>query len=307
MAYTLDQTKSVESELRRIAVEQIDRALREIDGECGIDETVHQVRKRCKKVRGLLRLVRGALPREVYKAENQRFRDAARRLSPFRDATAALETFEGLVERSPAEPTSLRAIGSHLEQQHDEVVQASSDVERAIELVADELRGARDRAQSWKLEAAGFAALRGGIQKTYGRGRKEMSRAVRTRHPKQFHEWRKRVKYGWYHARLLRGSWPVVLPGVIEAYDALGDVLGDHHDLTVLAEMLQRWDALSRIEPAALTEFRALAGRRQLELEARARSAGLRLFAEKPRAFVARLAVYWAAWHAEGACTNATD
>lgn len=62
MAYALAQDDdTVEAGMRRIAAEQIERAIAEID-DTGLDrhETVHQVRKRCKKVRGLVRLVRPA-------------------------------------------------------------------------------------------------------------------------------------------------------------------------------------------------------------------------------------------------------
>ena len=77
MAYRI-RTKDddVEQAVRRIACEQIDRALAEIDDD-GLDfaRKVHQVRKRCKKLRGLVRLVRPAL--DAYGRENAAFRDAA--------------------------------------------------------------------------------------------------------------------------------------------------------------------------------------------------------------------------------------
>ncbi len=85
MAYRIKKgDKSVQAGLRRIADEQIGRALGEIDDDdLDFAEKVHQVRKRCKKLRGLIRLVRPAF--DDYSAENGAFRDAAQMLSGVRD------------------------------------------------------------------------------------------------------------------------------------------------------------------------------------------------------------------------------
>ena len=51
MAYRLEADESVDSGVRRIAMEQVEKAIREIDdAELGSHETVHQVRKRCKRL-----------------------------------------------------------------------------------------------------------------------------------------------------------------------------------------------------------------------------------------------------------------
>ena len=84
MSYYFQQSDtSVERGVRRIAVEQIDKAISEIQ-EPDVTEAVHNVRKRCKKLRALIRIVRYAF--DDYKAENASFRDAARSLAVLRDA-----------------------------------------------------------------------------------------------------------------------------------------------------------------------------------------------------------------------------
>ena len=59
MPFRFKNPDELPSETQRIATEQIDRAIDELD-DSSLDyhETIHQVRKRCKKLRGLLRLVR---------------------------------------------------------------------------------------------------------------------------------------------------------------------------------------------------------------------------------------------------------
>ena len=53
--------------------------------------------KRCKRIRGLLRIVRPCIG-EIYKKENQYYRDLARKLSVSRDQHAAIETLSKLKE-----------------------------------------------------------------------------------------------------------------------------------------------------------------------------------------------------------------
>ncbi len=60
-------------------------------------------------------------------------------------------------------------------------------------------------------------------------------------HPETFHEWRKRVKDLTNQAQFLAPLWPEIFGGLRREFDALGDILGDDHDLcvvrgTVLAE-----------------------------------------------------------------------
>ncbi|MGA8262661.1 MAG: CHAD domain-containing protein, partial [Arenicellales bacterium] len=98
MAYRLKHSKAVAAEIERVVVEQIDRATAGIDN-AGVDPdtTIHQVRKRCKKIRAVLRLARGSLDKDgVYEVENAFFRDLAAELSDLRDAVVLIETHDEL-------------------------------------------------------------------------------------------------------------------------------------------------------------------------------------------------------------------
>ena len=104
------------------------------------------------------------------------------------------------------------------------------------------------------------------------------------------HDWRKRVKDLWYHLRLLREIWPAALKGAADEAHRLSDLLGDHHDLSVLIDEIR---AEAPDDPD-LGTLAALAERRQGELLDEALPSGERLYAEKPRQFSGRLAFYWA-------------
>lgn len=111
MAYRLKNKESIGAEIKRIAQEQTDKAIEQLTEEIKSDnidsssnaaavnerqEAIHDVRKRIKKIRAVVRLVRDELGKEVYKRENECFRDAGRGLSEVRDAQVLLETFNKL-------------------------------------------------------------------------------------------------------------------------------------------------------------------------------------------------------------------
>ena len=99
MGYRLRTGESAQNGIRRVISEEIERSLGEVaDADLDRAHTIHQVRKRCKKIRATLRLVRGALG-NTYSSENAWYRDAARRMSELRDAQAMMETYDALAKR----------------------------------------------------------------------------------------------------------------------------------------------------------------------------------------------------------------
>ena len=93
--------------LRRISQDQIDRALASLTGNGDRGEAVHDARKRLKKLRGLIRLVRPEF--KDYKPKNADLRDTARLLSPLRDRTSLVETYDRITaDRRPGRRTPAR-------------------------------------------------------------------------------------------------------------------------------------------------------------------------------------------------------
>ena len=90
-AFRTESAASRASRSRRRSRRSPNRALPE-------PEKIHQIRKRCKKLRAVLRLVRPGLS-EFYASENAFFRDAARVLSPLRDTQSVLDAYDGLMKR----------------------------------------------------------------------------------------------------------------------------------------------------------------------------------------------------------------
>ena len=134
--------------------------------------------------------------------------------------------------------------------------------------------------------------LEAGLGRSYRDGRAALKRVRAEDSAENVHEFRKRAKDLWYQLRLLRDAWPGLLGPTAEEAHELTELLGDHHDLAVLAEDL---DARAGLV-AGREEFQTLIARRQAQLLGAALELGERLYAEKPKPFLRRLRGYWRAW-----------
>ena len=286
---------SVEHALRRIASEQIDWAIGTIDA--GADDPVHEIRKSCKKIRGLLRLVRPALA--SYADENAAFRDIARAISTLRDATVLTDSYDAIMAAygDQVDRRALGVIRRRLTLMRKERA-AEHDATALLAQCREQLSQAGERAHTWRLDDDGFIAIAGGLKQTYRRARKAMRKAEKTPTPEHFHDWRKRCKYHWYHARLLQPIWPGPMKAHIACAHELGDVLGEHHDLTVFLDALAvqalKFDNDARIEVMA-----GLVRSRQVVLATRAFALGARLLAEPPSALASSWGVRYTAWRGQ--------
>ncbi len=292
--YRLKRKESVAAGSRRIARGRVEKALERLTESGGDDAAVHGVRKDLKKLRAALRLVRDGLDEDFYRAQNRRYREAGRLLSDARDAQVKLDTLAALDEcyGSEVPERSAAAWRRELENEREEVVEGSDGESRARLQEAKEAlsAGAEDLAE-WPIEGHGWSLIESGLSRGYRDARKAMKRARSSRSAEDVHDWRKRTKDLWYHLRLLRGIWKPVIGELAEQAHALGDLLGDHHDLTVLAADLESRDGIEERE-----RLGELIERRQEELLKKALKLGSRLFAEKPKAFRRRFRLYWRAW-----------
>lgn len=281
MAFALKPHKKAAKEVRRAAREQVDRALAEIaDDALGEEKTVHQVRKRCKKLRGLLRLVADDLGKH-YKMENHWYRDTARLLSGLRDAHQSANTLAQLGAEQPAD------VGTGAGDRA-----GAPDARDALAQCDARLREGRERIDQWPLAGESFDALQPGFKHTYAQGRKRLRAARKSGEADALHDWRKAVKYHGHHLKLMRPSWPVPLSAHYREVSRLGDFLGEEHDLSVLALRLEAARANGEEEAEQLLERLA---RRQRKLRRRAFRLGEHVFAEKPKSYSRRLAKYWRA------------
>lgn len=299
MAYRLKARDSTVAEaVRRIAREQIDGAIEAIDkGDAAV--AIHQVRKCCKKVRALIRLVRPVFAE--YSLENADFREIARSLAGSRDAKVLLDTCDLLIEGAPKgtntdlfTPLRRRLARDQAKEAHGE--EAGATLRKARKL----LDKSRERSKGWALRGEEWGALGSGL----GMIVREARKAERAVHGEpsaaNYHELRKRIKYHWYHTRLLMPLWPEMMRPRADALGRLADQLGLHHDICVFEEWLgaavptiDQFDAVEALLP--------LAGERRRELEWEIGPLAARALAQKPRALVEHWGALWPIWRGEAA------
>ncbi len=299
MSYRIRPGSAVPKNVRRLARRELDRSLAALadPGELGLEETVHDVRKRCKKVRAVLRLARPGLGRDYARADAG-VRDAGRELSALRDAHATLATFDELVAATGAD----RADGDGLARVRRGLAaraEAADDAgaERPLALAAERLAAVRRRVPRWSPDDD-VAILLGGLEANYARARRAFRTALHDPADESLHEWRKRAKYGWNHARLLYPVAPSVLGPMAKRLKDLSDGLGDDHDLAVLRALIVA--APGDFGGAASERAVALIDGARADLQDRCQRLGARLYAEPAPAFRKRVGRYWAAWQALG-------
>jgi CHAD domain-containing protein len=293
-AYRLKRGEPVPEGIARIARGRIDHAIDALGDESDPVEGVHDARKDMKKLRALLRLVRGEIGEETFRRESDCFRDAARELSGVRDADVMLATLGDLEERYPDDLPADAAGGLRQALEAHRLRTTGGGRAQAAKTVVAVLTEARGRVADWPLERDGFEPLEAGLRRTYRRGRRGWRAAASDTTPENMHEWRKRVKDLWYHCSILERSWKPVMSALADEAHELSDRLGDDHDLTVLHawahEHAAALDGADRLHA-----FEAVVRARREELQEEAFTYGARLYADKPGAFVSRIERWWQA------------
>ena len=301
MEYRLKQGESVPEGVRRMAAEQLDRALDHLgrqDGER--DKHIHEARKATKRLRALVRLVRRDLGDEVYSLENQCYRGAGQRLSGLRDATVLVETLDRLVESLGKDVPKSRfaRVRTWLVERRDRAYSQVDSNNRAVQEVIADFAQARERLEHWNLQRRGWGGVRVGLQRMYAQGRRDFAAAYVLPSDEAFHDWRKQVKYLWYHTQILENIWPSVMQSIAEELDQLGELLGQDHDLAVLhTTVLTEFPRAGAT--ATLLALERRIGEVRTRKQARARPLAERIYLERPREFSRRLGGYWQVWQAE--------
>jgi CHAD domain-containing protein len=285
--------------MHRISLGLLSRAIADLrpDKDRSFDAGVHSARKKMKRLRGMLRLVRDDLGYRVYREENVLLRDTARTLSAVRDAWVLVATLRSL-RRNYADLLDNETFATPEAWLLDRHVERHRMVTGPIVTNAIcNLGAARARYAEFSIEEAisnDYAALAKGIERVYRRGHRGLERAAATRNVEDLHEWRKRVKYLRYQMEALTPMYPILIGSTARSLDELAELLGDDHDLAVLAETILEHPESCRDERERWMLI-ALIHERRTRMQAQALGLGTALYVEKPAAFVDRIGAYWEA------------
>jgi CHAD domain-containing protein len=305
--------ESLAEALQRTALGQVETMLELLHREdpTTIANTVHETRKALKRLRALLRLLEHELGSVAIAHESDTLRNVAQRLSSARDAEVMLATLNALIAHQPPKlgrRPGVRRLKKRLlaEQKRSEQATLGDPTTRAA--VLTHLHCFHAHVSAWQLTPRpGIALVERDLTRIYKQGQKRHLRVLRGNGNQAIamHEWRKRVKDLRYATEMLqrrdlpkRPTPDRRLRTLARHADTLGELLGQDHDLAVLAQRLRAgkhappdvggphtWRTKPNTRRALL---KAIAKRRR-ELRKRALRDGARLYRLPPKKFLTRI------------------
>jgi CHAD domain-containing protein len=295
--YRLRADETVPDGARRAARGQLadsSAALAGASGTAELGEAVHSTRKAIKRVRTLLRLSRDSIGNDAYGRENTHMRMIAGRLAGARDAHVLIQTLASLEQRFEDElaPHVTERLRARLHDDHQRAMAGLADDGELAVTTRDALEEARARTAQWSYARDDFRAVKPGLRRVYGRGRKLMRAARDEPDAEHLHEARKRVKDLWHATELLRAAHPKRMKRLARDAHGLADLLGDHHDLSVLRNYVETNPQLFS-DMASREALLAVLDRRSETLTRRALKLGRKVYKRSAKRFVKDVARGW--------------
>ncbi|MDO9173218.1 MAG: CHAD domain-containing protein [Actinomycetota bacterium] len=273
--------------LQRDLVELLRKSVDDLgDAATPLDARVHELRKRMKRARAWAQILPAPLGRTVDRA----LRDVHRRLGARRDLDATLEALTRLGAAARARGRDDARDAMHAVRERLRNTLSADATAQVVAGVRDDLDNLA-RVIGNKPLHGDFPLVADGVAAIARRSRHAMRRALASGEARDYHRWRKWMKYHWFHLRYLAPLWPELLRVEATAAEHAAEWLGESQDI----ELVRRAIDDTPLPPAQYLALVALVDREQQRLLRQAASVGLHLHAETPRAFERRIGNYWKA------------
>ncbi|NJM55272.1 MAG: CHAD domain-containing protein [Verrucomicrobiae bacterium] len=141
----------------------------------------------------------------------------------------------------------------------------------------------------------GFDTAFSGVADSYRKARRGMHHALTTCDADDLHEFRKAAQFHWRQMHLLTAAWPEYFEARATTARRLSMILGDNHDLDMLAAVISAPDGTRGLRLSAQRRALILSiiEARQRELQSRAALLGQQLFADPPSVFRDAISFHW--------------
>ena len=212
------------------------------DGTISREEAVHRVRRRLKRARAVFSVVE-EVPGANRDHRTAQARDIGRLLAGARDADVVAREARRVLAR--AEGRTVAAAGVLVERL-ETAQQAAHAVLPPLDEVAARLRAAEADARSLPDRFEAGRLLADAIVAAYRRGRRDWRDLCDGASVEAMHDWRKRVKRRRHLSALVPIDTPLTTRALQRDLDDLGEILGEEHDLALLAARLDEDAALLR-------------------------------------------------------------
>lgn len=257
---------------------------------------VHDVRKALKHWRAMMRLVAPVVGKEAEEMRLQA-RDLGRQIAAARDGRAAQEAFSDVLKEAGALlPERTRAAVAELLARRRAGAEATGMTAAARANVTAMWKRAAAAIERWPLANFNHAEAARQLGTSYRRVCKAIPGDWSTANPDALHKLRRRVIEHRYQLEIAEPLWPKVLRVWVNEAQRLRERLGCHHDLAVLQHLAGPGQPLSQWA----SQLVPLIAARQAAHAAGARRLAGRLFAETPKAFLARMTALWEHGEREG-------
>ncbi len=153
--FELSEAERLSDGLRRLSLEEFDRAIGGLLHGSDVDVAVHEARKSMKRLRAVLRMIRGELGEERYRRENEALRNTARLIGSVRDSAVLMATVSAIRSRFAAQlrRSAFETLERNLGQRHLDARTRLVEDPVVLRHVVYALRSARARYRVWPAEA----------------------------------------------------------------------------------------------------------------------------------------------------------
>ena len=204
--------------------------------------SIRRARKSLKRIRSVLDLVRGGIDENDVNHLARACRDLGRRLSPLRDRDVVRSLLGRLEEEAvgPRHRSDIRLATTVLAASEPTLVVRDHRAEEAVVAVvgekATEVLGDLDRVD---FDGVDRSLVLDRIQRQWRRGRIRFTDQFREDDVEWLHDTRKRTIRIQSSLQPLEKIRPAEVRRTIKAVKRIADALGDDHDLTVLADLVE--------------------------------------------------------------------
>lgn len=275
-------------EVKKSARKLIHAGIRDLENkEIKTNILIHDLRKRVKYSRAILRLVRFEFGEKDFKSLNILLRNLNRKSANIRKAYVLIDIIEKELEDSVnnGERTILRDLKSKIE---NELVssQPKINTNQILRAYHDSFIDFEKIIDTWNFKKNNFSLISSGLSEIYDKGQIFYKMALKKQEVPIFHEMRKNAKDLMYVLEIIRKGWPPVIKTYINQTKTLTDQIGKMHDLYELKLEINKYHKGNEIKNLLKTideQIKNLIDSSEL--------IGEKIYAEKTKNFISRMKI----------------
>ncbi|HKQ95647.1 MAG TPA: CHAD domain-containing protein [Aestuariivirgaceae bacterium] len=300
---TLAPEQAAGDALRRHFRRMLRRAERRFEAAMARDPlSAHRARRHLKSLRSFLVLMRPAIGNRTSRRARAVLRHAAHALAGPRQDEAMVEVAARMHDRSATDPAAAAlwaAARAALGERRDRNVRHAGDIGDGDD-IRKSLRRLRKAAKRWRLPNRRNGWVVQGMTRAYATARRHLRRGLAADDMASLHRARRFAIYQLHHMEWTAPVWPAIFTAWVAELEKLRAALGDLHDLDELAGLLDR-EPLLGLARSDVGRLQELIQARTAALTEEVEAAALRLFAERPAAYEARMRRLWKAFRTPAA------